>query len=222
MVSQLGGSLKVQVRAAATGFVTSAYVSSAAATIATGSFVEPAPTISGTPQLGATLTAGHTGWSPTSGAVFHYQWYRATASDGSDAALITGATAATHVVVAADAESVLLVHVWATASGYQPSDEVASASTAKVMSPVSVVVSGSTKHGSTLTAALSSPDPVATATYQWYYVYGASLVAISGATHPTYTISSSYLGRQLRVRVTVTAIGYATSSTYSAATGKVT
>jgi hypothetical protein len=90
------------------------------------------------------------------------------------------------------------------------------------MSPVNVVVSGTAKHGSTLTATPTSSDAITPTAYQWYYVSGTSVVAISRATHQTYVISSSYVGKQLKVRVTATAIGYATSSTYSAATAKVT
>jgi hypothetical protein len=174
-------------------------------------------------QVGTKLTAVHNGWAPTSGATFHYQWYRASASDGSDETTIAGATGGTYVVSSTDEEKVLRVHVWASAAGYVSSADVASAPTGRVMTPVTVTVLGSTRHGSKVTANITTlVDDAGVPAYQWYYVNSTTLVAISGATQSTYTIGSAYVGKQLKVRVTMTASGYATSSTYSAATLKVT
>ena len=66
-----------------------------------------APTITGTAQVGETLTAGATGISDSDGlgnATFAYQWL-------ADAAEINGATASTYTLVAADAGKAIKVRV---------------------------------------------------------------------------------------------------------------
>src|SRR5687767_8859104 len=75
------------------------------------------PTISGDARVGSTLTASEGQWSgsPTS---FAYQWVRCPASggnpDGSDCAVIGGATTQAYVVSSADAGSRLRVRVTAS------------------------------------------------------------------------------------------------------------
>ena len=70
------------------------------------------PTISGTAQVGQTLTAGTGSWtgSPTS---FGFQWQRCNSSGGS-CADIPGATGGTYVLVTADAGAMIRVVVTAT------------------------------------------------------------------------------------------------------------
>jgi hypothetical protein len=70
-----------------------------------------APTISGTPQAGQTLTVNEGSWSnlPTS---FTYQWLRCDAT-GANCGAIGGATAKTYVPVVGDVRSTLRVRVTA-------------------------------------------------------------------------------------------------------------
>ena len=76
-----------------------------------------APTISGTTNVGDTLTAGNGTWSGYPAPTFTYQWKRCD-SDGNNCTNIAGATAGTYVIVSADQGYRLRVTVTATkASG---------------------------------------------------------------------------------------------------------
>jgi len=86
------------------------------------------PTISGTPQVGQTLTAGTGSWtgSPTS---FAYQWQRCN-TGGTACADVAGATTTTYVLGTADAGATIRVVV--TASNAAGPASAASATTAVV------------------------------------------------------------------------------------------
>jgi hypothetical protein len=83
----------------------------------------PTPTITGTAQVGATLTAIPGAWSPAP-VNLAYQWFRGNTA-------ISGATAPTYVVQEADRGSVLSVQVTGSKSGYETQTR-ASAPTAQV------------------------------------------------------------------------------------------
>ena len=74
-----------------------------------------APTISGTPQTGQTLTAANGTWTSDTTPTFAYQWQRCDAL-GNGCAAITGATSQTYVVQSADEGKTLRVTVTATNS----------------------------------------------------------------------------------------------------------
>ncbi len=176
------------------------------------------PVISGEARVGSTLTASQGSWSgsPTS---FAYQWVRCPASggnpDGSDCAVIGGATTQAYVVSGADAGSRLRVRV--TASNADGSATAASDATelipAQAQAPVSTgepAISGSPRVGSALTASQGSwaNNPTSFA-YQWVRCPatggrpdGSDCAVIPGATTQVYTVGTSDVGRRLRVRVT--------------------
>ncbi|MET3919890.1 serine protease [Arthrobacter sp. UYEF20] len=81
------------------------------------------------------------------------------------------------------------------------------------------IVAGTTKVGSTLTAAAGtwSPAPV-TLSYQWY----RSGVAITGATAATYKPTASDAGKTMTVRVTGSKSGYSTAARTSVPTATIT
>ena len=89
------------------------------------------PTISGTAEVGETLTAGTSGISDANGltnAVFNHQWARSNDGSHTD---ISGATSASYVITSADAESKIKVRVSFTDDdGY--AETLTSASTASV------------------------------------------------------------------------------------------
>ena len=90
-----------------------------------------APTITGTAQVGETLTAGATGISDSDGlgnATFAYQWL-------ADAAEINGATASTYTLVAADAGKAIKVRVSFTDDAGND-EELTSAATGAVAAAV--------------------------------------------------------------------------------------
>src|SRR4051812_2204031 len=72
-----------------------------------------APTITGTPQVGQTLTASTGTWNSDTTPTYTYQWQRCDTA-GNACAAITGATAQTYTVTAGDENKTLRVVVTAT------------------------------------------------------------------------------------------------------------
>jgi hypothetical protein len=176
------------------------------------------PTISGTPQENATLTAANGTWSnsPTS---FTYAWSRCN-QNGDTCSAITAATSQTYVLVTADVGSTIRVAVTATnadgsaQSTSAPTAVVSSAAAPSVTTPPSIT--GTTALGSTLTASTGTWTGSPTGyTYAWSRcdATGASCAAIGGATTATYVLTQADVGTTLRVAVTATNSAGSTSST---------
>jgi hypothetical protein len=91
-----------------------------------------APTISGTPQTGQTLTATTGTWNSETTPTYAYQWQRCDTA-GNNCAAIAGATAQTYAVQDADVDHTLRVAV--TASNSSGSGSATSAQTAVVSKP---------------------------------------------------------------------------------------
>ncbi|WP_456509189.1 hypothetical protein [Arthrobacter sp. TE12231] len=170
----------------------------------------PVPGISGTPQVGRTLTAVTGTWSPTPD-VLGYQWFRSGTA-------ITGATGKTYTLVAADLGKTITLKVTGSKAGYPSTTRTSAATTAvtpgTLTAPVPTI-SGTAKVGSTLTAVTGTwgPSPV-TLSYQWK----ANGVAIVGATAATYKPAAADAGKTLTVTVTGTKTGYTTAAKTSTAT----
>lgn len=88
-----------------------------------------APTISGTPQVGQTLTANNGTWNSSTTPTYQYQWQRCD-DKGANCAAISGSTASTYGVQPADLSKTLRVAV--TASNPSGSSTATSAQTAVV------------------------------------------------------------------------------------------
>jgi hypothetical protein len=111
--ADVGHTLRVTVTAKNTeGSGTATSAPSAVVSDKTSPMPTTAPSISGTPTVGSTLTASQGTWTanPTSVAI---AWLRCNAN-GDDCATIQGATAATHVLTPTDAGGTLRVSVSAT------------------------------------------------------------------------------------------------------------
>ena len=65
------------------------------------------PTVTGTPEVGRTLTAGNGTWTPSDGLVFEHQWL-------AEGAVIPGATGSTYLLQAGDAGKKTSIRVTAT------------------------------------------------------------------------------------------------------------
>jgi hypothetical protein len=168
------------------------------------------PTITGTPQVGQTLTAGNGTWSdsPTS---FAYQWLRCNAG-GNSCIPVANGTQRTYTLVGADAGDTMRVRV--TATNADGSSNARSAQTTVVAPQTSTAgprnterptVSGTPKVGQALTANEGSwtGNPTSYA-YQWQQCDADVAVCsnVVGATGKTYGVRSADLGYRLRVAVT--------------------
>ena len=184
-----------------------AAVAAAANTPATG-----APTITGTAQVGQTLTAGTTAIMDANGlnsVNYMYQWIRV---DGTDAD-ISGATSITYTLVGADLGKTIKVTVSFTDDASND-ETLTSAATAAVWAAPNTpatgapTITGTAQVGQTLTAvttAIMDADGLTSVsyTYQWIRVDGTD-ADISGATSITYTLVGADLGKTIKVTVSFT------------------
>ncbi|MEA5116137.1 MAG: hypothetical protein VB036_00810 [Propionicimonas sp.] len=145
-------------------------------------------------------------WKKTT---FGYQWLR-------DGASISKATAATYTPGTADRDHQLQVKV--TSKVGNNSFTAISPVTWPIMQTKVPIITGPVAAGSTVTAVPGTWEEDMTFSYQWY----ANGKAISGATKPALTLTSSQKGKKLTVKVSGSFPGYpAKASRISAATGKV-
>lgn len=163
-----------------------------------------APTVSGSGQVGSTLTATTGSWTPARTTVA-LQWLR-------NGSAIEGATGTTYAVTASDAGAAVSVRATASRSGSTPATVTSSAIT---IAPVVVVpepepaltllgapaVSGASRVGGILTGSPGSWSRPASHGFQWF----RSGAAIAGATSSIYRPVAIDAGHALSLRVTATA-----------------
>ena len=186
---------------------------------ARASFVAPAipnspatgaPTISGTAQVGQTLTASTSGISDSDGladAIFTYQWI---ANDGTEDTDIQDATVSTYTLTAADEGKTIKVRVSFTDDGGNQETRTSAVTVAVAAIPNSAAtgaptISGTAQVGQTLTAStsgISDSNGLADAifTYQWL----ADDTDITDATGSTYTVGADDEGKTIKVRLSFT------------------
>ncbi|MDR6414011.1 carboxypeptidase regulatory-like domain-containing protein [Pseudarthrobacter sulfonivorans] len=213
--ANVGKTITVTVTGTKTGYTTAAKTSVATAAVARGTLTAPAPTITGTAKVGQLLTAVPGTWGP-SPVTLAYQWK-------ANGIAITGATARTYKLVAANTGKTITVTVTGSKAGYTTTAKTSVATrTVMALNPVLTApvptVAGTAKVGSLLTAAPGTwgPSPVALA-YQWK----ANGIAITGATARTYTLATANIGKTITVTVTGTKAGYTTAAKTSLATAAV-
>ena len=160
------------------------------------------PTITGTAQVGQTLTGTVGTWSGATG--FAQQWQRCTAASCSP---ISGATNLTYVPVVADLGLTLRLQVTASNTA-GPSLPASSAQTAVVIAAASVpvntglpTITGTAQVGQTLTGTVGTWTGATGFSQQWQRCTGASCSPISGATNLTYTPATADVGLTLRLQV---------------------
>ena len=170
-----------------------------------------APTISGTAQVGETLTAETSGIDDDglSNPTFSYQWTR---NDGTTDSDIQDATSSTHTLTPDDEGKTITVRVTFTddAGNEETLTSDATAVVAAATRPNNPAtgaptISGAAQVGETLTAETSSIADAdgldnATFTHQWL----ADDVDISGATGASYTVTDSEEGKAVKVAVSFT------------------
>ena len=176
---------------------------------------EGTPTISGTAQVGQTLTAGMgdiadaDGLPATFPGDYTFQWLRVDA-DGMSNETPIGADAVTYTPVAADAGKKVKVQVSFTDDGgtsemltsdaYPSSGTIIDNNTAAVGNPS---ITGAAQVGMTLTAGpgdIADADGLTTPgyAYQWRRA-GADGMDIPGAMGSTYTLTAADAGKEIKV-----------------------
>ncbi|MDQ3156850.1 MAG: carboxypeptidase regulatory-like domain-containing protein [Actinomycetota bacterium] len=207
--------LSVKVTGSKSGLVSVSETSAETAVVAKGELTNPtAPTVTGTAQVGKTLTAQDGSWTP-SGVAYGYQWLV-------DGIVISGATAKTYVPTASVVGKKLSVKVTGSKAGYT-SLSTTSAETAVVAQPdvantVAPTVSGTAQVGKTLTANNGTWSPTGvTFTYEW----SADGTPIAGAGAKTYVLVAGDLGKKLSVTVTGAKAGHNSLSKTSAQTAAI-
>ena len=191
-----------------------AVVSAAPNTPATG-----APTITGTAQVGQTLTAVTTAIVDADGLTsvsYTYQWIR-VATDNTETN-ISGATASTHTLVAADQGTTIKVRVSFTDDASNP-ETLTSAATAAVAAAANTpatgapTITGTATVGQTLTAgttAIMDADGLTTVQaiglykFQWIRVATDNSETNIASATTTYTLVAADLGTTIKVKVSFT------------------
>ncbi len=179
------------------------------------------PALTGVVALGQSLSASQGSWTqePTT---YAYQWLRCTVK-GTGCAKISGATAASHTVVAADAGHTLEAQVAATNSrGTKTAGSKHSAVVVRAPSGRKApTITGRAQIGRRLAAGKGSwSGPPKTYLFQWLRCnsHGGSCVAIGSATHASYRLTKHDAGHRLRVRVTAAkAVGRAAATSRATA-----
>ena len=190
-----------------------------------------APTISGTPQVGETLTADTSGIADADGlsnVTYSYQWI---ANDGSSDTDITGQTDSTYTL--GDAEEGKTIKVRVSFTDDDGNEEtLTSAATATVdaapNSPATGApsIGGTAQVGKTLTAdtsGIADADGLTNVSYsyQWVANDGTSDTDIAGATDSNYTLVNADEGKTIKVEVSFTDDADNGESLTSAATATV-
>jgi len=163
-----------------------------------------APTVTGTPVRGSTLSAAAGTWSPA-GTSYTYRWQRGTGG-GSSWTNINGASASAYTPVLADENDQLRVLVTAVNPFGKTLAQSAAVGPVKASPPVNLtapVVTGTAQVGSKLAAGPGSwSGTKPTFGYQWQRYAAGAWRNIASSTGGTYRASASDLGDQLRVLVT--------------------
>ena len=195
-----------------------------------------APTITGTAQVGQTLTAGTTAIMDADGLTspgYTYQWIRTAAGVDTN---ISGATASTYTLVAADQGTTVKVRVSFTDDASKAETRT-SAATAAVLAAANNLatgaptITGTATVGQTLTATVGDiadvdglPDPFLTDTntsFQWIRVATDNSETDIGAMAGTYTLVTADLGTTIKVKVSFTDDASNAETLTSAATAAV-
>jgi hypothetical protein len=199
----------------ALGAALSALVLAASAFAAAPANTAP-PTVTGTPEVGSTLTTSNGTWSnsPTS---YSYRWQRCT---GTTCTNITGATTHSYVVQEADAGHTLRSVVTATnADGSSSANSAPTATATAGTGPKNTlhpVVLGDAYVGELLAAGNGkwTPEPDSY-TYHWFQCNsaGGSCTPIAGATASRYRVRLADLYQTIRVAVTAHSSSGSTTAT---------
>ena len=184
-----------------------------------------APTITGTAQVGETLTANTSGVADADGlsnVQYEYQWL----ADDSE---ISGATNATYTLTDSEESKAITVQVSFTDNADNEETLTSAATEAVAAAPQSnspatgtPTISGTAQVGETLTSdtsGIADADGLANATFSYQWL--ADDTDITGATGLTYTLTDSEESKAIKVQVSFTDDADNEETLTSAATGAV-
>ena len=186
--------------------LTSAATDAVAAAHRTNSPATGAPDISGTAQVGETLTADTSGIADADGlanATFSYQWL-------ADDTEIAGATGLTYTLTDSEESNTVKVQVSFTDDAGHNETLTSAATAAVVARPNSPAtgaptISGIAQVGETLTADTSGvADANGLSSVQYERQWLADDAEIAGATNSTYTLADTDEGKAIKVQVSFT------------------
>ena len=206
-----GHQISLRLTASSTGFTNYVVTSDATGFVVGQEFTETGQaTISGSTQVGQTLTAATGNWQPTPDS-FTYQWNR-------NGTPIAGATSSTYRLTGDDYQAPISVTVVAQLVSYSQtsstSDSTQSISAGQLTSKPTPVIVGNPAIGQTLSLISGAWDPDVELTCRWY----RDSTAVSGATGSTYAISAADVGYAISVRVTGALTGYVSATQTSSPT----
>ncbi|MBC7632294.1 CHAP domain-containing protein [Aeromicrobium sp.] len=171
------------------------------------------PRISGTVKVGATLTAGVGGWTPT-GSTYGYRWL-------ADGVAITGATSKTFTPSVTQLGKGLAVTVTAFRTSYprasatSPRTVVAPGTLRAAEAPI---ITGTARVDSVLTASSGRWTPEASSyAYQW----SVDSSPVAGATSPTFSPRPGDVGHRITVTATAFKTGYVRTGSTSTPSSEV-
>jgi hypothetical protein len=171
-----------------------------------------APSVTGAVQQGQQLTSSTGTWTSGNPPIsYTYQWQRCN-PDVTGCANIGGATVATYTLGSADVGNVVRSVVTATdmtGAASQASAATSTVTAATSLAPANTTpptITGTPANGQTLSAVdgqWTGATPI-TFSYVWQLcdATGAGCLPITGATAKTYLLTSSAVGKTLRVQVT--------------------
>ncbi len=166
------------------------------------------PTITGTAQVGETLTADTSGIADADGlgsVLYEYQWL----ADDSD---ISGATNGTYTLAAADEGKAIRVQASFTDDAGNDESLTSAATAAVAVAPTPNIpatgaptITGTVQVGETLTSNTSGiADADGLSSVQYEYQWLADDAEIAGATGSTYTLTDSEESKTVKVQVSFT------------------
>jgi sugar lactone lactonase YvrE len=178
-----------------------------------------APGVIGAPYGEVTLSANPGTWTGSPRPSYSYQWQRCNTSGG-ECVNITGATS--HEYALGESDVGMTVRVVVTAENSHGSATASSSPTTTIAAATAPsnatvpAISGTAQDGHTLTASAGTwaGDPPTSYNYQWQSCNssGESCANISGATNSTYVLTSSDVGKTVRVVVSASNSAGSTSS----------
>ena len=168
--------------------------------------------MTGTPRVGAPLTASPGTWSPAATTTF--QWY-------ANGRAVAGATAQSFRPTARERRATIRVRVTASRAGYNSMTATSSPTAAVRSGRIDVAkaprITGSPSAGTVLTIDPGTSSPVnASVRYQWL----RDGKPITGATARTRKVSTGDVGRRLSATVTYKLSGYSARTVATATTRK--